>query len=420
MELIDPKNICKGIQNWVSSIDNSGGTPGKQNSIYGTQKTKEIPKLTSASIIDSVTVQIEFSKSVDSLSAVQLENYSINNGVGKPKSVMIQSSDFKSVNIQFSTPFTRGIENTLTIINVTDCAGNLISPTANSSKLFLANKIEKNDILISEVLFNPRASGVDFVEIYNNTNQKLDLKELQVANVDTKGIIANHKSVANKSLLINPFSYWVLSTNTSNVKQNYLAQNPDNFIELPLMPTYNNDKGTVIILSNSVVVDRLDYNAKNHHPLIKNEDGISIERVSFKADANEPNNFKSAASAVGFATPTYKNSQEFSSEIDYVKLNAKTFSPDGDGFEDALNLEYQLAENSSLATVNVFSDKGRLVRKLLKNQTIGTSGNLIWDGLDDHGEKSAIEIYIISFDVFDLKGNTKRFKNTCVLAAKLN
>ncbi|WP_421942625.1 lamin tail domain-containing protein [Pedobacter sp.] len=420
LELIDPKNICKGIQNWTSSTDNSGGTPGKQNSVYGTQKTNEIPKLISASIIDSVTVQIEFSKSVDSLSAVQLDNYSINNGVGKPKSSIVQSPDFKFVNIQFSTAFTRGIENTLTVNNVNDCAGNLISPTANSAKLFLAKKIEKNDILISEVLFNPRASSVDFVEIYNNTNQKLDLKELQIANVDTKGVVANHKSVANKSLLINPFSYWVLSTNTSNVKQNYLAQNLDNFIELPSMPTYNNDKGTVIILSNSVVVDRLDYNAKNHHPLIKDEDGISIERVSFKADANEVGNFKSAASTVGFATPTYKNSQEFSGEMDYVKLNAKTFSPDGDGFEDALNLEYQFAENSSLATVNVFSDKGRLIRKLLKNQTIGTSGNLTWDGLDDNGGKSAVGIYIVSFDVFDLKGNTKRFKNTCVLAARLN
>lgn len=420
LELIDPKSVCKGIQSWIASNDVSGGTPGKQNSVYQVQLSSEIPKLLVANVIDSATVQIEFSKSVDSLSASIFSNYFVNNGLGNPKSVVVQSPNFNIVNIQFSTSFTRGIENTLTVQNITDCAGNLISPAANSAKLFLAKKIEKSDILISEVLFNPKANGVDFVEIYNNTSQKLDLKELQIANLDTKGVIANRKSVSNKSLLINPFSYWVISTNTSNIKQNYLAQNPDNFIELSSIPTYNNDKGSVILLNSDLVIDRLNYDAKTHHPLIQNEDGISIERVSFSIDANESNNFKSGAATVGFATLTYKNSVTLSGNENFAILKNKTFSPDADGFVDVLTLDYQLAENSSLATINIYSDKGILIRKLLKNQLIATSGNMIWDGLDDNGNLAKIGIYVVVFDVFDLKGNTKRFKNTCVLAAKLN
>ncbi|WP_231463358.1 lamin tail domain-containing protein [Pedobacter sp. Leaf132] len=420
LELIDPKNICKGSQNWIASADNFGATPGKQNAVYGSQKTNDILKLSSANILDSITVQIEFSKSIDSLSASIASNYVINNGVGNPKSVIIESPDFKTVTIQFLTAFTRGIENTIIINNVTDCAGSLISPTTNTAKLFLAKKIEKHDILISEVLFNPRANGADFVEIYNHSEHILDLKDLQIANLDTKGLIANVKSVSSKSLFIKSSNYWVISTNPVNIKQNYLVQHPDNFIELPAMPAYNNDRGSVIILSNNVVIDRLDYDAKSHHPLINDEDGISIERVSFNIDANAAGNFKSAASTVGFATPTYKNSQEYAGNLSFVKLKGKTFSPDGDGFEDILNLEYQLEDNASLATVNVFSDKGRLIKKLLKNQTIATAGNLTWDGLSDNGENAAIGIYVLVFDVFDPKGNTKRFKTTCVLAAKLN
>lgn len=186
------------------------------------------------------------------------------------------------------------------------------------------------------------------------------------------------------------------------------------------MPVYNNDKGTVVLLSNNLLVDRFAYDAKMHIPLLQNADGVSLERVSFTKGANEFGNFKSAAASVGFATPGYKNSQEPNGEESYVKLLSKTFSPDSDGFEDLLQLDYQLTENSSLATINIFTDKGVLVKKLMKNETIGTKGNVFWDGLNENGQLAGMGIYVVTFDVFDLNGSTKRYKNTCVLASKLN
>lgn len=280
--------------------------------------------------------------------------------------------------------------------------------------------ISKGDILISEVLFNPRTGGVDFVEIYNNSNHEIDLKELQLANANASGEPASIKTVSAAKLMIAPGSYWVITTNQANIKLNYQVKLPNQFAQISSLPSFNNDKGSIILLSNNQVLDRLDYNAKIHHPLIQDEDGISLERVSFSLGANEAGNFKSAAATVGFATPTYKNSQERSGDENYARLLSKTFSPDGDNFEDVLTLEYQIAQPASLATVNIYGDKGRLVKKLLKNQTIGTNGSLTWDGTDDQGQKAVIGIYIVLFDVFDLNGNMKRFKNTCVLAGKLN
>lgn len=419
LELIDPKNVCGGMQNWSASIDISGGTPGKQNSIYHSQISTEIPKLLSANIIDSVTVQVEFSKPVDSLSGVQLANYSVNNGIGNPKSVIILPPNFNMATIQFSSPLARGIENTLTVNNLIDCAGNLISASSNTSKLFMAKKPAKNDVLISEVLFNPKIGGVDFVEIYNNTDHILDMKDLQLANLDASGKPGNIKNLSTKNLLIMPKNYWVISANTSNVKTNYFCEHPDNFVQLSSMPAYNNDKGTVTLLSNNLLMDRFDYSEKMHVALLQNPDGVSLERVLFSKNANQAGNFKSAAASVGFATPTYKNSQEPSGNEFFVKLLSKTFSPDGDNFEEMLSLNYQVPENTNFATVNIYSDKGRLIKKLLKNQTIGTKGTLTWDGFNDNGQKAAVGIYVVLFDVFDLNGNTKRFKNTCVLAGKL-
>lgn len=420
LELIDPENICGGIQNWSASADVSGGTPGRQNSVYHAQMSTDIPRISSVSILDSVTVQVEFSKSVDSLSAVQVANYSINNGPGHPDSVAIQSPGFNLVTLRFSSILARGVESTLTILNLTDCAGNVISRAANTAKLFVAKKIMVNDILISELLFNPKPGGADFVEIYNNTDHVLDLKDLQLANLDATGKAGSVKNLSANTLLIQPKTYWVISTNTAIVKANYLCENPDNFVQLSSLPVYNNDRGTVLLLSDNVQIDRFDYNEKMHVALLQNPDGVSLERVSFSRGTNEAGNFKSAAAAVGFATPTYKNSQEPNGEESYVRLLSKTFSPDGDNFQDVLNLDYQVAENTSFATVTIYSDKGRLVKSLMKNQSIGTKGTLTWDGFNDGGQKAAVGMYVVLFDVFDLNGHTKRFKNTCVLAAKLN
>lgn len=420
LELIDPENVCKGIQNWAASTDLIGGTPGKQNSVFHSQMSAGIPRLLGADIIDSVTVQVEFSKVIDSLSAVQNVNYVFNNGIGSPAEVIIQSPLFTKVILKFIAPLLRGIENTLELKNIMDCAGNLISPAANTAKLFIAKKIEKNDILISEVLSNPKPGSVDFIEIYNNTDHVLDLKDLQIANKDTSGHPGSIKNISTKTVLIPSGHYWVLSGNTTSVKANYTVENPDNFTQLTSLPVYNNDKGSVILLSNNQIIDQFSYDEKMHISLLQNADGVSLERVYFTKPANEAGNFKSAAASYGFATPSYKNSQEPSGDEDYVKLLSKTFSPDDDGFEDILQLDYQMLENATLATVNIFSDKGKLIKRLLKNATLGTKGNLIWDGLNDSGQKSAIGIYVVVFDIFNLNGDTKRFKNTCVLAAKLN
>ncbi|MCX2572986.1 lamin tail domain-containing protein [Pedobacter sandarakinus] len=282
------------------------------------------------------------------------------------------------------------------------------------------NIINKGDVLISEVLFNPRTGGVDFVEIFNHSNHEIDLKELQLANVNTAGQPANIKNISSTKLMIAPGSYWVITTNTANVKQNYYAKFTDRFVQISSTPAFNNDKGSVVLLSSNQVIDQLDYNAKIHHPLIRDEDGISLERVSFDVPANETGNFKSAAASVGFATPTYRNSQEIGDEKYFAKLQSNTFSPDGDNFEDLLMLSYQVGENATLANVNIFDDKGRLVKKVLKNQTIGTNGDLFWDGINDKGTRAPVGIYIILFEYFNLNGKRNTITNTFVLANKLN
>ena len=422
LELIDPKNRCKGIQNWMASNATSGGTPGAQNSVYQNQINSEAPKLLTTTIADEQNILLQFSKSIDSLSASKLTNYMVNNGIGNPVSALPVGPLFTTVRLKFNTPIIKGIENLLTVSNLTDCAGNLIQPSANTAKLFMAEKIKQGDILISEVLFNPKGSSVDFVEIYNNSNHTLDLKELKLANLNSADSISNVKIVSNVSQLMPAKSYWVLTTNAADIKQQYTVQYPNQIVQLSSFPAYNNDKGNVILLTDNLLLDRFDYNEGMHQTLLKIFDGVSLERGSFLMPTNAIGNFKSAAQSAGFATPTYKNSQELNASLakNKVSLVNKTFSPDGDGFEDLLQIDYAFVNNGHIASVNIYTDKGILVRKLQRNTSIATAGNFIWDGLDDAGKLSKVGIYMIKFDAFALNGKTETFKQTCVLATRLN
>ena len=378
------------------------------------------PSLVSAKALDERTIEAVFSERLSAGSALATGNYAIAN-IGAP--VSVKATALPNVyQLSYAQALSTG-NYVLTVGNIKDLKGNSIA--ANNKAGFIYVKpydLQKGDILISEVLANPKNGGVDFVEIYNATNQLLDLKDLQLANIDAAGKPANLKNVSSSSLLMPAKSYWVLTTNPNAVKSQYKADFPDQMVAMASLPTFNNTKGTVMLLSAQRTIDSLGYHEGMHMPLLRNADGVSLERVSFVRPSNEPGNFISAAASVGFATPTYRNSQEEddSPGKNRVSLASKTFSPDGDGFEDQLQIDYRFANNGNLANVSIYTDRGVLVRKLERNTSIATSGSFIWDGMDDAGQKSKVGIYVVKFDIFALNGKREQFRQACVLAAKLN
>ena len=281
------------------------------------------------------------------------------------------------------------------------------------------NYANNNDLLISEVLFNPKAGGADFVEIYNPTSGSLSLNSVAIASIDTIGEIANVKSLGSGT--IGGGEYRVISISSSKIKANYNCPFPDRFIELSGMPAYNNTGGHVVLLRSGEVLDRLDYTDKMHNPLLNIVKGVSLERVSFDKPANLPGNFTSAAASAGFATPGYANSVKENNELerDAVTLSTKVFSPDGDGANDLLNISWVLKNHGNMATITIYSGQGRVIRRLLKNESVATAGSMSWDGLNDKGQLASYGIYVAVFSSFDLKGNSVNLKKAFALVGKL-
>lgn len=421
LELIDPLSICKASQNYSASVDVTGGTPGRQNSIYLSNQTSAPLNLVSATLKDSLTVILNFNRGLDSLNASLLNHYSINNGVGAPSSVLPLAPLFSSVQLTYGSALARNKTYTVSADGLSDCGTSVLN---NQTASFVyPGYTNRNDVLINEILFNPKSGGVDFVEVYNNSDKILDFKNLKIAAVNDKDSVIQIKNISNQTLLFQPKTLWVITTNPDTVKTQYFTSHPENFIKLTSLPSYGDASGRAVILNkDSIRIDQFNYNQNMHFALLKDVEGVSLERSSFKLATNQPGNFRSATASVGYATPADKNSQYLEDVVsnDEISLASSTFSPDNDGFEDVLQILFKLPKANFVANVTIFDDQGRLVKKLIQNETLANEGQWIWDGIDQNNNKVKTGIYIIYAELFDLNGQVKKYKKTAVAATKFD
>ena len=348
--------------------------------------------------------------------------YIVDNGIGNPIYIDLNEPDYKSLTLEFSNAFENNILYILEISGgITDCAGNEISE-GNTAQFSIPELPEENDIVINEILFNPLPDRVDFVEIYNRSEKTIDLAKVLIASFDDEEMdFSSIERITTEGYLIFPEEYLVLTENPERVKQDYVTTNPDGFVQVDNLPSYNDDEGRVMLLDEQQnIIDNVEYSEDMHFALLATNEGVSLERINYNRPSDDKTNWHSASELVGFATPAYENSQFMESENleDDVTVEPEVFSPDNDGFEDIANINFTFDEPGYVANIKIFDSRGRLIRYLANNQLLGIDGVITWDGLDDKSQKAPVGIYVVFIEVFDLEGNVKQYKKSIVLAAK--
>lgn len=422
LEQIDPNNPCAGADNWIASVSTDAGTPGSVNSVNASHPDNVAPQIVRVSVIATDTIQVFFNEPLDSTTLLNTSLYSIDNSIGNPSSVKPVAPDFKSAVLTLVTPLQNDIIYTITVGNtITDCIGNPVS-SGNTARFAIPKTAQKNDIVINEILFDPKTGGYDFVEIYNRSNKVIDLKTLTLSQYDTiNNVLTSIKTISTDGYLLFPSEYLVLSVNGTAVKTQYNTTNPNAFLDLPLMISMNISGGTVCIARQDTVIDLLKYYDNMHFALLNDTKGVSLERIDFERPTQDRTNWHSAAEAAGFATPGYKNSQynDAGETDDAIQITPEIFSPDEDGYNDIVNINYHFDAPGYVANVMIYDSKGRMIKNLIRNELLGTKGTFSWDGVTDEREKARIGIYILFVEIFDLNGNVKHYKKTCVVGGKL-
>lgn len=423
LELVDDKASCLGKSAWKSSRDSSGGTPGRTNSWKENITPEEENYITNYGINahDSIVLYLQ---------------QPIMSGTCLISDFLLLPSQIHPQKVDYGTPtmdkiylkFSEGLQtDQLYHLQIKKTGKNCLGQQITSDTLTfqLAQTIEPKDLLINEILFNPKVGGVDFVEIYNNSEKYIDLKDCYLGNYDTTiNEPLNLKSIHTESVYLAPKSYLVLSTNKDTIISHYFTPHPrKGFWNMPSLPTFSNTEGSVSIASyNLKVFDAMVYNEKWHFNLLNEVKGASLERIFFHLPSMQSSNWHTAASTVGYATPAYENSQKGNTTalVDkWIELAEEFISPDLDGYQDQLIIQYKIPESGYLATFKIMTAQGVLVKNLANTTLLAKEGTLLWDGLNENGEKAKTGIHVLQVEFFHPNGQSYLVKKTFVVAAKL-
>ena len=420
VEQIDPLNPCAGASNWTASMDASGGTPGRLNSVNGDNESK--PNVERVSMFSNYILQLWFDQQMDANSLLDTQHFIVEETGDHPAQIEVNPIDPNYVGLIFDNGFEQGIVYTLIINGVTNCVGNAIE--ADTKVQFgIPNDIAEGEILINEILFDPISPGVDYVELYNNTDKTFDLSTLMLGVVRESfpnPTDTTLKEIVSDSRLFLPKTYVLLSTNSEIVGEQYDCAT-DNFVQMASFPSYANAGGTAILMGkDGTTIDAMVFSEKMHYPLLKVTKGVSLERVSFDHPSMDANNWHSAAERVHFGTPGYENSMQQSAEpsSDEISISPDLFSPDGDGYDDACFINYSLDNAGYTMNIYIFNVAGQMVRHLVKGELVGQEGSAIWNGLDNNGNRVPIGVYVVVTEVFHFDGTVKKFKNGVVVATR--
>ena len=421
LEQIDPFNPCAGTVNWSASTDPSGGTPGRLNSINAPNTTS--PQVTRVNMLGNDMVMLWFDQQMDRESLKDPAKYLVAELDLHPIEVICNPVENSSLELVFDYHFEKGAVYTLVLNGMESCSGQPIEPDTEV-QFGIPNPIGEGDILINEILFDPISPGVDYVELYNHSDKTFDLSELKL------GVIRESfpnpadtvlKEITADSRLFMPGTYLLLSTDGFTVCRQYACE-PDNYFDMEAFPSYANSGGTALLMSRQgLVIDQMMFSEQMHYPLLKETKGVSLERVSWETSSDQDDNWHSAAAAVHFGTPGYENSmmveQQENPIENPIEVEPAVFSPDGDGFNDNCQFTYQFDASGYTMNVYVFSADGRLVRHLVKGELVADQGSFVWNGLDSHGTRVPIGIYVVVTEVFDFEGKVNRHKNAVGVAS---
>ena len=121
--------------------------------------------------------------------------------------------------------------------------------------------------------------------------------------------------------------------------------------EISSLPSMPDDKGHLILYSRELVkIDEVSYSEKMQSSLLSGYEGVALEKINPDNKSEETKNWHSASESSGWGTPGAPNSvcSEMPVTSDMVNLSSSRITPDDDGFEDMLVIDFNLTGTAML------------------------------------------------------------------------
>ena len=415
LEQVNPDLACSVASNWKASTGRDGGTPGQKNSVYASVSRIQAPEVIRMAAPDAYTIILYVSNPLGNI-LPDVSQFAITAGVAQ---VAITGPHFDQLQLSLQSPLKEGEWYDLSVAGgVTDCAG--YNTPSVRFHFALPQYVDSLDVVINEILFNPVSGGYTFVELYNRSKKAVQVSDLQLSMRNANGGLSTPVPLSDDPFLLLPGQYLVVSRNIESVIQQYGATNRNAFLQMPRMPALTRESGRLVLLNKSLrVMDEVHYDRRQHADFLKLGSGVSLERIHPDGNSLAPGNWHTASQTEGFGTPGRKNSQyiDFPETLPAeVSISPEVFSPDNDGIDDVLTINYRFDTPSLMGEVIIFDSAGRIIKHLVRKQIFSSEGTFFWDGSDDRGRIAPTGIYIVYFQAYNSTGEQKIFKIPCVLA----
>lgn len=414
VECRDTDYPMSDADSWGASVDPRGGTPGEQNSISAEMEDRLMPRIESIGLPVGNEVVVRFNKPVDLTGAAvvayggEVVDY-YNIGAEYDKLSIILSQDIDSI---------QPIE--IALSGLYCFSGYHLPDTAFS--IAAPRDVGRMDLVINEIMPYVDSTQSKFVELYNNSDVWVDLSRLRLCNPDSaSGEWKNVRHISDESIVVSPYQYVVLvyRRNRLRVDAGLSATAIYHQCGMPSMPSAG---GKVVLVDDRFnVVDRLDYSARWHHAAVKDRHNVSLERMSPLAPSSDSTNWCSAASGAGYNTAGWPNSQAAGSSSEsstrrHFFIGQDYFTPNADGVDDQLVINYTMPEAGYTLTAKLYTRSGSYVATLVDNHLLGTAGQYRWDGCDSQSVEVEPGLYVIVFSATSPSGKSLTEK---LVAAKL-
>ena len=260
---------------------------------------------------------------------------------------------------------------------------------------------KKGELVINEVLFNPKDDGVDFLEILNLSDTIFDISCCQIGN--------RKQTYSLPEYLLYPDSCVAISKDAEILCSQYHCQSPENIVQVEKMLPLLNDSGYVRLLADTILLDTLFYRADMHHILLDDLEGLSLERNN--------DGFFTSASTIFRATPGSKNSivinseknDDFSEEISskdslyYFSIDSSVTSVYDAEYPQNVILRYRLHKSARI-TIKIYTLSGYSVYTLVESELLQGEGKFYWDGRDENARILPVGIYVMMVEIYDETG----------------
>ncbi|MBX7150882.1 lamin tail domain-containing protein [bacterium] len=403
LERISAAGNSYSSANWHSSINPFGATPGKINSVTPVPLDialfkKDItfspahPAVGEPVSIHALIRNIGLQPITASFTVTAFYDGNNNNLPETTEEISHQSfnnlaeNDSMVITFAWTTPGVSGVSPQIfVVIDFTDDQ----RIENNSAFQNLSFGVQSFSVVINEFLYEPDSTQSEFVEIYNRSDEILNLRNWKI------GDASGQKTIVTNDYWLFPQSFRILTSDTafhSKFQKKSLPKNaaiPDSLIiVIPSMPSLNNTDDAVYLADSvGVVVDSVYYFSS-----WGGRKGISIERIDIGGLSNDPGNWTTCVAAQG-STPGQLNSilsatpfpehsliineimfSSFSDEPEYIEL----YNP-GDSAISLSNWVLQINDDKMLITQSSVSVAPKAYIVIAQNKTFSDRFDLNTD-----------------------------------------